>query len=151
MVDILNKCLSAMVDDHHNPIWCDNLYLLKQRISLDQHQTLTFECMHGTIHVWFFALWDNFHPMVRLVNNVRSNHSNCVDTCTRDEMFIKIGTPWVDMWKFTNNFGSRLRLIVPSTLANCTSTSSSPAEWVNFNDDGGGRNGAGLDCTSDEL
>lgn len=49
------------------------------------------------------------------------------------------------------NFGSRLRLMVPSNLANCISTSSSPDVLIGFEEDATGTNGVGVDCISDEL
>lgn len=57
-------------------------------------------------------------------------------------------------WIMTNNFGSRLRLIVPSILANWTSTSSSSLadtlEGFKDNEETG-RNGVGVGSASDEL
>lgn len=152
MADTSNRCLSAMVDDHRNRTWCGNLYLPMRQICHDRHQKLTFECMRGRTNVWFFVLWDNSRPMVQLVNNGRNNHLNCVDICFE----WKIRWNWYS-WNvvalFTHNFGSRLRLIVPSILANWISTSSSPDELVGLMDDavGGRENGEGVDFTSDEL
>lgn len=86
MVDTLNKYLWAMVDDQHNQIWYDNLYLQVRQIFLDQHRTLIYECTRGTINVWFSVLLGKSRPTVRLENNERSNHLSCVDIWFREEI-----------------------------------------------------------------